>query len=98
MICVIQGETLSLNLLNKLCLWVKLPHMYRSLVWKVILGVLPCDRNSWEFVAKIRKQQYDILDEAVRLVTKADSSRILVDMLFIEQGHHPITLRKVKID
>ena len=54
----LQGDVLQIEKLNKLCLWVRIPHMYRCLVWKTLLGVLPLDKSSWESVMKARREQY----------------------------------------
>eukprot|EP00842_Homolaphlyctis_polyrhiza_P006451 jgi/Hompol1/6807/HPOL_002293-RA len=32
----LQGEVLSTERLNKLCLWIRIPHFYRPIVWKRI--------------------------------------------------------------
>jgi len=61
----LSGDELDLEKLSKLCLWVRIPHSYRSTVWKVLLGVLPTYKITWEFAEKQRKEQYDDLKKTI---------------------------------
>ncbi|KAJ3412304.1 TBC1 domain member 7 [Chytridiales sp. JEL 0842] len=60
----LQGDLLDLERLNKLCLWVRIPHLYRPQVWKVLLGVLPLTKQAWPFVEDQQRQQFEDLKNA----------------------------------
>ncbi|KAL2918659.1 TBC1 domain member 7 [Polyrhizophydium stewartii] len=63
----LQGDVLSVDRLNKLCLWIRIPHFYRPIVWK--LACCPVHRDSWEFVGRQRQEHFEALKEAVVLMT-----------------------------
>lgn len=54
--------------LNKLCLWVRIPHAYRPLVWKVLLGTLPLQKEVWPFVEEQRAEEYRDLKRCVKFL------------------------------
>ncbi|KAI9356219.1 hypothetical protein DFJ73DRAFT_237247 [Zopfochytrium polystomum] len=62
------GDNLDVGKLNKVCLWVRIPHVYRSAVWKVILGVLPTTTNVWKYAIQQREEQFHSLKEAAQLI------------------------------
>ncbi|KAH9267189.1 hypothetical protein BASA83_010103 [Batrachochytrium salamandrivorans] len=76
---VLQGKFLSIDRLNKLCLWIRIPHFYRPVVWKLLLGMqLPfttthmgyfCSQEAWSFIAQQRQEHFEDLKEAVFLLT-----------------------------
>ncbi|OAJ39859.1 hypothetical protein BDEG_23663 [Batrachochytrium dendrobatidis JEL423] len=66
----LQGKLLSIDRLNKLCLWIRIPHFYRPVVWKLLLGVTPVHKEAWGFVAEQRQQHFEILKESVLLLTR----------------------------
>lgn len=88
----LSGDLLQLERLNKLCLWVRIPHMYRPLVWKVLLAVLPCEKSAFDVVTKLRKEQFFILQEAIAITSDSKEAHQMVNMLFLEQGYVPTTL------
>ncbi|KAI8916104.1 hypothetical protein EDD86DRAFT_185788 [Gorgonomyces haynaldii] len=55
----LSGETLQNDRLKKLCLWVRIPHMYRALVWKVLLQVLPLEKQLWDATGQSKNEQYE---------------------------------------
>lgn len=92
----LQGELLLKDQLVKLCIWVRAPHSYRPLLWKLVLGVLPLYKPSWLLASKIKKEQYDILKQAAVAiwydrhdVNEDLTSELMVQMLYIELGKHP---------
>ncbi|TPX33508.1 hypothetical protein SmJEL517_g03661 [Synchytrium microbalum] len=62
------GDVLDLERLTKLCLWVRIPHLYRPLVWKVLLGVLPTSKDVWSYVEDQRSQQFQDLKRAAQFI------------------------------
>ncbi|KAJ3186594.1 hypothetical protein HDU85_007414 [Gaertneriomyces sp. JEL0708] len=85
-----QGDTLDVERLNKLCLWVRIPHSYRSLVWKVVLGALPLHKDVWPFIEEQRQEQYRDLKHAVKYLDPSQRNRdaltpeAMVRMLLIQ--------------
>ncbi|KAI9106094.1 hypothetical protein DFS34DRAFT_644895 [Phlyctochytrium arcticum] len=86
----LQGDLLER--LNKLFLWVRIPHAYRSLTWKITLGVLPLIKDVWSFVDEQLAMQYADLYECVKLLNAAekdvsdDHARAMVCMFVIHHG------------
>ncbi|EGF82357.1 hypothetical protein BATDEDRAFT_86161 [Batrachochytrium dendrobatidis JAM81] len=76
----LQGKLLSIDRLNKLCLWIRIPHFYRPVVWKLLLGVTPVHKEAWGFVAEQRQQHFEILKESVLLLTRQSLDRIDEDL------------------
>ncbi|KAJ3343771.1 TBC1 domain member 7 [Gonapodya sp. JEL0774] len=60
-------EVLDVDMLQKLCLWVRIPHIYRVTVWKALLGVTPIIRELWPFVQNQKLDQYVMLRRAALL-------------------------------
>ena len=50
----LKGSELQAEKLQRLCLWVRIPSLYRPLVWRVLLGALPPLKEAW---ADIEAQQ-----------------------------------------
>jgi hypothetical protein len=54
---------LSQNILDtekliKLCLWVRIPHDFRFVIWKVLTGVLPPLKDAWDFIQYQQLQEF----------------------------------------
>ncbi|KAJ3159641.1 TBC1 domain member 7 [Geranomyces michiganensis] len=64
----LQGDILDIERLNKLCLWVRIPHSYRPLVWKVLLGTNSVAKEVWPFVDRQREEQFDDLKRCVHVL------------------------------
>uniref|UniRef100_A0A8D2JED6 TBC1 domain family member 7 n=1 Tax=Varanus komodoensis TaxID=61221 RepID=A0A8D2JED6_VARKO len=57
--------------IEKLCTFSQrfpLPSMYRTLVWKVLLGILPPHHESHSFVMECRKEQYRDVHHALQVI------------------------------
>jgi hypothetical protein len=85
----LQDSILIQQRLDKLCLWVRIPHRYRALVWKVSLGILPYEKTAWSFYATTRREQFEALKNALGCISKTDTSQELtaeqmVDMMLME--------------
>lgn len=52
--------------------WIRydMPSRYRSTVWKILLGVLPSFRESWEFVDEQNNEVYEELKRMSMLLTR----------------------------
>ncbi|RKO96832.1 hypothetical protein CXG81DRAFT_25052 [Caulochytrium protostelioides] len=61
-------SVLDVDKLVKLCLWVRIPQRYRPLVWKVLLGVVSTDKQTWPRVDAVHAQHFaDLLHAVLRL-------------------------------
>jgi hypothetical protein len=87
----LQDQILIQERLDKLCLWVRIPHTYRCMVWKVSLGVLPYEKEAWSFFGKVRRDQFDLLRNAIaalhhnpEMIHQELSPEQMIDMMMIE--------------
>ncbi|KAI8809754.1 hypothetical protein BJ742DRAFT_803570 [Cladochytrium replicatum] len=90
----LNEEPLKIDKLCTICLWVRIPHAYRPIVWKFILGVLPQwkgDKNVlWKLVEEARNCRFEDLKSAIPCifggepVPERPCPRRLVEMLLIE--------------
>ena len=88
----LQDDVLSIDRLNKLCLWVRIPHLHRTIVWKVLMGVLPIYKEAWDFVNDQRILYFQILRESTSILFYSDlrgassdlTCPFLVQMIVIE--------------
>lgn len=80
-----QHETLKLSQLKKLCLWVRIPHLYRPLVWKVILGTLPLIKSTWPFVSSQQTQEFELIVKALGFMIRSEkmSPTLLVQCVLL---------------
>ena len=62
------GDVLNFEKLKKLCLWVRIPHLYRPLVWKVLLGSLPPYKSTWSFVQEQEAEEFKEILRCIRLL------------------------------
>ncbi|XP_014206187.1 TBC1 domain family member 7 [Copidosoma floridanum] len=60
--------------LKQFCLRFTVPAMYRTLVWKILFGIIPIYEESHDFVMKQRTQEYHDLKEALRNAKVADNT------------------------
>ncbi|XP_020667897.2 TBC1 domain family member 7 [Pogona vitticeps] len=82
--------------IEKLCTFSQrfpLPSMYRTLVWKVLLGILPPHHESHAFVMNYRKEQYKDVHHALRVIHFVNDSTPQVEVFFriyqLESGKLP---------
>lgn len=57
----LQGDILDIDKLNKVCLWIRIPHMYRPTVWKILLGVLPLSKQAWTIIDDLNNDSFQEL-------------------------------------
>ncbi|KAJ6664465.1 hypothetical protein lerEdw1_007122 [Lerista edwardsae] len=82
--------------IEKLCTFSQrfpLPSMYRTLVWKVLLGILPPHHESHSFVMKYRKEQYKDVYHALQVIRFIKDSTPQVEVFLrihqLESGKLP---------
>ncbi|XP_054840840.1 glucose-fructose oxidoreductase domain-containing protein 1 isoform X3 [Eublepharis macularius] len=82
--------------IEKLCTFSQrfpLPSMYRTLVWKVLLGILPPHHESHAFVMKYRKEQYKDVYHALQVIRFIKEStpqvEVFLRMYQLESGKLP---------
>ncbi|XP_054237575.1 TBC1 domain family member 7 [Indicator indicator] len=82
--------------IEKLCTFSQrfpLPSMYRILVWKVLLGIIPPHHESHALVMKYRKEQYWDVHHALRVIRFINDSTPQVDVFLrihqLESGKLP---------
>ncbi|XP_053106886.1 TBC1 domain family member 7 isoform X2 [Hemicordylus capensis] len=82
--------------IEKLCTFSQrfpLPSMYRTLVWKVLLGILPPHHESHTFVMKYRKEQYRDVYHALQVIRFIKDSTPQVEVFLrihqLESGKLP---------
>ncbi|NXW90372.1 TBCD7 protein, partial [Alopecoenas beccarii] len=87
------------RLIEKLCTFSQrfpLPSMYRILVWKVLLGIIPPHHESHALVMKYRKEQYWDIHHALRVIRFINDSTPQVDVFLrihqLESGKLPRNL------
>ncbi|GAB0183811.1 TBC1 domain family member 7 [Grus japonensis] len=85
--------------IEKLCTFSQrfpLPSMYRILVWKVLLGIIPPHHESHALVMKYRKEQYWDIHRALRVIRFINDSTPQVDVFLrihqLESGKLPRNL------
>ncbi|NXA46935.1 TBCD7 protein, partial [Nothocercus julius] len=86
-------------LFHKLCTFSQrfpLPSMYRILVWKVLLGIIPPHHESHALVMKYRREQYWDVHHALRIIRFINDSTPQVDVFLrihqLESGKLPRNL------
>ncbi|KAI8848533.1 hypothetical protein BC829DRAFT_417503 [Chytridium lagenaria] len=82
----LQGDILDFEKLKKLCLWVRIPHFYRPLVWKILLKVIPRTKEVWPFHEAQRREQYEELRRSTTKYNGEMTPRDMVNMTLIEEG------------
>uniref|UniRef100_A0A8C0FA14 TBC1 domain family member 7 n=1 Tax=Bubo bubo TaxID=30461 RepID=A0A8C0FA14_BUBBB len=85
--------------IEKLCTFSQrfpLPSMYRILVWKVLLGIIPPHHESHSLVMKYRKEQYWDIHHALHVIRFINDSTPQVDVFLrihqLESGKLPRNL------
>ncbi|XP_037815137.1 TBC1 domain family member 7 [Lucilia sericata] len=76
--------------LKQFCLSYTVPTTHRSLLWNIILGVMPLHKNSTEYIMEQRKAVYDDLLRAVTIMQYVNQStpkcKVLLSMWQLEQN------------
>lgn len=87
---LLNEHPLNVDKLRQFCLMFPVPAKYRTYLWKVILGIIPCNQGSQDFVMDQRRQQYNDLVHALRLMRRVDNSTstgiLVLKMYKLETG------------
>ncbi|XP_076451119.1 TBC1 domain family member 7-like [Babylonia areolata] len=90
---LMKEQTVSIEKLQQFCLRFPLPAVYRILVWKLLLGVLPANQNSQSFVQQQREQQFKDLNNGLEIIQRARETDprelTLLKLYLLEQGQLP---------
>jgi hypothetical protein len=88
-------EPLNIVKLQKLCLWVRIPHSHRLIVWKVLLKIISNYKSSWKFkfqeeesLLTTMQKLYNLTDES------ADVLLVKAVLLQITNAKDPLELSK----
>jgi len=87
---LLKEDPLDTMKLVQFCQRFSVPSMYRGLVWKVLLGVLPPHKGSHNFVSLQRREQYEDLERALEIMKKVDKETarpvFFLKMYLLEEG------------
>ncbi|XP_018905101.1 TBC1 domain family member 7 isoform X1 [Bemisia tabaci] len=85
---ILASKDLDLNRLSQFCLRFTVPGVHRALVWKLVLKVLPFNKECHSFVTYARQDQYNDLRNALiemKYIDKAmPESQIVIAMWLLE--------------
>lgn len=86
-----KDKQLDKNKISQFCLRFTVPVVYRNLVWKLLLDVIPVYKDCHEFVMKERHTEYnDLLSSLhkMRLVTsETPKAKVIVGMWLLRTGN-----------
>lgn len=86
-----KDKYLDKNKISQFCLRFTVPVVYRNLVWKLLLGVIPVYKDCHEFVMKERQAEYNDLMSSLqkmRLVTsETPKAKVIVGMWLLKTGN-----------
>ncbi|XP_061164463.1 TBC1 domain family member 7-like [Saccostrea echinata] len=87
---LLKEKPISVEKLKQFCLRFAMPAMYRNYVWKLVLDVLCANSDSHEFLMQQRKQKYNDLNHAVKLLRYVDENtpigKVFLKMYLVESG------------
>lgn len=88
---LLQDQIRNHSKLKQFCLSYTVPTTHRSLLWNIILGVMPLHKNSTDYVMEQRKAVYEDLRRAVTVMQCVQSNtskcRLMLRMWQLEQNH-----------
>lgn len=87
---LLNEQPLNVDKLRQFCLMFPVPAKYRIYLWKIILGIIPCNQGSHDFVMEQRSQQHNDLLHALKLMRRVDNStstgELVLKMFKLESG------------
>ncbi|XP_050410373.1 TBC1 domain family member 7 [Patella vulgata] len=99
---LLKEPFLDADKLRHFCLRFSLPAMYRLMVWKVLLGILPTSQDSHKFVTDQRNQQYKDIHHGLtvlrRISSQTPEEEILFKMYLLDQGCLPFEETNMRRD
>ncbi|KAG5885156.1 hypothetical protein JTB14_037605 [Gonioctena quinquepunctata] len=96
---LLKDKPLDRGKLKQFCLRFSVPATYRSLVWKVLLGVVPVHVDCHSFVLDQRKQEYNDLYRALSVMRIIESTtpkpQIFYAMWMLQSGNFTLDVSLV---
>ncbi|KAM8967321.1 TBC1 domain family member 7-like [Pelodytes ibericus] len=90
---LLKDDRLDIEKLCTFCQRFPLPSMYRILVWKVLLGILPPHQETHSVVMMYRREQYQDVHHALQVIRFIDGStpksEVFLHMHHLETGKLP---------
>lgn len=87
---LLKEQPLDLQRLSQFCLRFPVAGIYREIVWKVLLKMLPAHISIHDFVREQRIEQYNDLDHALRIMRRIDDTTdqptVFLKMYYLEEG------------
>ncbi|KAK3101264.1 hypothetical protein FSP39_002243 [Pinctada imbricata] len=87
---LLKEQPLCVEKIRQFCLRFQVPSVYRCYLWKVVLGILPSNQESHAFVMSQRKQKYEDLRNAVKVMRLVKSlenvPQLYLKMFLLETG------------
>jgi len=71
----LQENHIDLAKVRKMALKNGIPPKHRCLIWKLLLGIVPIHKESWEYVQEQRKQQFQDMEQASKSILKGMEGR-----------------------
>ncbi|KAJ3241814.1 TBC1 domain member 7 [Chytriomyces hyalinus] len=72
---VLSSASVDIGVLTHICQSVKIPRIYRPLVWKCLLGVVPLHTELWEFADMQNKEKFQDLRRAAHVLFPGPGKR-----------------------
>ncbi|XP_038051493.1 TBC1 domain family member 7-like [Patiria miniata] len=99
---LLKEDPLDVGKLSMFCLRFPLPAMFRPLVWKIILGIVPPHPTTHDFVMQQRREQFNDLRGALRIMGLVDESTPLssefLKMFLLEERRLPLEDDQLNIE
>lgn len=90
---LLKEHPLDVEKLRLFCLRFPVSARYRLYLWKLVLGVIPANQDSHEFVTIQRKEQYGNLRHALDVMRRVNEKTslpvVFLKMFLIEEGRLP---------
>ncbi|XP_041367841.1 TBC1 domain family member 7-like [Gigantopelta aegis] len=99
---LLKEQPLDVEKLRIFCLRFPVPAMYRLYLWKILLGILPANQPSHDFVMKQRTQQFDDCHRGLMLMRRISKQtpleEVLLKMHLLEKGILPFEDKDLQTD
>ncbi|KAL4224550.1 TBC1 domain member 7 [Mactra antiquata] len=98
---LLKEKPLDVEKLRQYCLRFPVSARYRIYLWKLVLGVIPANQESHDFVMKNRTEQYNTIRRALEIMRKIDKETpdniVFLKMFLIEEGRLPLNDNKIML-
>ncbi|XP_030849484.1 TBC1 domain family member 7 [Strongylocentrotus purpuratus] len=96
---LLSEDPVDIDKLSTFCARFSVPAMFRPLVWKLILGILPPHPSIHEFVWQQRTEQFNDLHRALKVMSAINEetpmSLCFLKMFLLEEGRLPLEEEKL---